>query len=89
MPAPNRFGNAGRNSICGPHLSNYDFSLFRTFPVAERLKLEFRAEFYNLTNTPHFSNPSGNVSSASFGVITGTLSGYGNRQTQMALRLRF
>lgn len=89
VPAPNSFGNAGRNSIRGPHLSNYDFSLFRTFPIAERLKLEFRAEFYNLTNTPHFSNPSGNVSSASFGVITGTLSGYGNRQSQMALRLKF
>jgi hypothetical protein len=42
-----------------------------------------------LTNTPHFSNPSGNVSSGSFGTITSTLNGYGNRQLQMALRLKF
>ena len=89
VPAPNRFGNAGRNAIRGPRLTNYDFSVFRTFPVTERFKLEYRAEFYNLTNTPHFSNPSGSISSASFGIITSTLSGYGNRQVQMALRLRF
>jgi hypothetical protein len=89
VPGPNRFGTAGRNVIRGPHLSNYDFSVFRTFRVTERFHLEYRAEFYNLTNTPHFANPNGSVSSASFGVITSTLSGYGARQTQMALRLTF
>jgi hypothetical protein len=89
VPGPNRFGDAGRNTIRGPHLSNYDFSLFRGFSIAERVKLEFRGEFYNLTNTPHFSNPNSNVSSASFGTITSTLSGYGNRQVQTALRVTF
>ena len=92
VPGPNRFGNAGRNTIRGPHLSNYDFSLFRTFAIKERVRLEFRGEFYNLTNTPQFSNPSGNgvnVSSGSFGVITSTLTGYGNRQIQTALRVTF
>ena len=91
IPGPNRFGNAGRNSIRGPHLSNYDFSLFRTFAVTERIKLELRGEFYNLTNTPHFNNPNGTVSSGagSFGIITSTLNGYGNRQVQTALRLTF
>ncbi len=89
VPGPNRFGNAGRNTIRGPHLSNYDFSIFRNFAFGERVNLEYRAEFYNLTNTPHFSNPNGNVSSANFGTITSTLNGYANRQLQMALRLRF
>ncbi|MCU1292149.1 MAG: Cna domain protein [Bryobacterales bacterium] len=91
VPGPNRFGTAGRNTIRGPHLSNYDFSLFRTFSVTERFHLEFRGEFYNLTNTPHFANPGNNVSSGpgSFGIITSTLSGYGNRQIQTALRLTF
>ena len=89
VPGPNRFGNAGRNSIRGPRLSNYDFSVFRTFAVTERFKLEFRSEFYNLTNTPHFSNPNGTASSATFGIISSTLSGYGNRQVQLALRLKF
>jgi hypothetical protein len=89
VPGPNRFGNAGRNTIRGPHLSNYDFSLFRTFAIKERVRLEFRGEFYNLTNTPHFSNPTGNTSSGSFGIITSTLGGYGNRQVQTALRVTF
>ncbi len=91
VPGANRFGTAGRNTIRGPHLSNYDFSLFRTFQVMERFHLEFRGEFYNLTNTPHFSNPGNNVSSGpgSFGIITSTLNGYGNRQIQTALRLTF
>jgi len=88
-PGPNRFGTAGRNTIRGPRLSNYDVSIFRLFPISERFRLEYRAEFYNLTNTPHFSNPSGSVTSATFGIISGTLSGYGNRQVQMALRLKF
>jgi hypothetical protein len=91
VPGPNRFGDAGRNTVRGPHLSNYDFSLFRIFPVGERLKLEFRGEFYNLSNTPHFANPNGSVSAGpgSFGINTSTLSGYGNRQIQTALRITF
>lgn len=89
VPGPNRFGTAGRNTIRGPHLSNYDLSLFRGFAVTERLKLELRGEFYNLTNSPHFSNPNGSVSSGSFGTITSTLGGYGNRQIQTALRITF
>jgi Carboxypeptidase regulatory-like domain len=88
-PAPNTFGNAGRNTIRGVRLTNYDFSVFRAFNITERFHLEYRAEFYNLTNTPHFANPNGSVSSASFGLITATQSGYGARQIQMALRLRF
>jgi hypothetical protein len=89
VPSPNTFGNAGRNSIRGPGLKNYDFSLFRRFSITERFKLEFRGEFYNLTNTPHFSNPDGNVNHGTFGTISSTLSGYGNRQIQTALRLLF
>ena len=88
-PGPNRFGNAGRNTIRGPHLSNYDFSAFRNFNISERYKLEFRAEFYNLTNTPHFANPNGNASSGTFGIISSTMTGYGARQIQLAMRLRF
>ena len=88
-PAPNRFGTAGRNTIRGPRLSNYDLSIFRVFPFTERFRLEYRAEFYNLTNTPHFANPSGSVTSATFGIVSSTLNGYGNRQIQMALRLKF
>ena len=88
-PPANTFGNAGRNIVRGPHLSNYDMSVFRNFPIKERAKLEFRGEFYNLTNTPHFGNPSGSVTSGNFGEISSTLGGYGNREAQVALRLVF
>ena len=88
-PPPNTFGNAGRNIVRGPRLSNYDLSVFRSFPFTERIRLELRGEFYNLTNTPHFANPSGSVTSGNFGEISSTLGGYGNRETQVALRLTF
>lgn len=57
-----RFGNAGFYSLRGPGVVNWDFSMFRTFAVTERVKLEFRAESFNFSNTPHFSNPGANVS---------------------------
>jgi outer membrane receptor protein involved in Fe transport len=88
-PTPNQFGNAGRNTIRGPRLSNEDLSIFRQFAVTERYRLEYRAEFYNFTNSPHFGNPSGTQTSGTFGIITKTLGGFGNRQAQMALRLTF
>ncbi|MBM3757538.1 MAG: hypothetical protein FJW38_26600 [Acidobacteria bacterium] len=88
-PGPNRFGNAGRNIGRGPVLANYDFSVFRTFDVREGWKLELRGEIYNLTNTPQFGNPVGNVNAGNFGQITGTFAGAGEREVQLALRLRF
>jgi len=88
-PAPGRFGNAGRNIGRGPVLANYDFSVFRTFDVREGWKLEFRTELYNLTNTPQFGNPVGNVNAGNFGQVTGTFAGAGEREVQLAVRLRF
>jgi len=85
-PAANRFGNAGIGILHGPSLRKYDFSVFRKFTLYERLKLEYRAEFYNLTNTPRFGNPNTNVNSSSFGTIT---SASGPREVQMALRVTF
>ncbi len=60
-----RFGSVGRNSLTGPGIIGVDMSLFRTFKLTERLKMEFKAESFNLTNTPHFANPNVNVSSMS------------------------
>jgi hypothetical protein len=88
-PAPARFGNAGRNIGRGPTLANYDFSVFRSFDLREGWKLEFRTEMYNLTNTPQFANPVGNVNAGNFGQITGTFAGAGEREIQFAVRLRF
>lgn len=57
-----RFGTAGFNSVRGPGAVNLDLSLFRDFRLTERWKVQFRAEAFNFTNTPHFANPASNVS---------------------------
>jgi len=56
-----RFGTAAFNLLRGPGLVNLDLGLFRQFRLTERLGLQFRAEAFNATNTPHFSNPSNNI----------------------------
>ena len=57
-----RFGTSGYNSLRGPRTANMDFSLYRTFKITDRFSAQFRAEAFNLTNTPHFANPGANVS---------------------------
>jgi len=56
------FGSAGFNSIFGPGAINLDAGLVREFQIKERWHLQFRADAFNISNTPHFSNPNGNVS---------------------------
>jgi hypothetical protein len=85
-PGANRFGNAGRNSLRGPGFKNYDASLVRNFRFSERARLEFRAEAYNLTNTPRWGNPVNSVNNAAFGQI---ISASGERELQLALRITF
>ncbi len=57
-----RFGTAGFNTLRGPGNANLDMGLFREFKFGERVGLQFRAEAFNFTNTPHFANPGSNVS---------------------------
>lgn len=57
-----RFGTAGFNTLLGPGIVNLDMGLFRQFRITERVNLQFRAEAFNFTNTPHFSNPGANIS---------------------------
>ncbi|HTC48279.1 MAG TPA: TonB-dependent receptor [Candidatus Aquilonibacter sp.] len=56
--ANGQWGNSGRNILQGPGTKNVDFSVFKNFQVAESKALQFRAEFFNLFNTPQFNNPS-------------------------------
>ncbi len=57
-----RYGTAGFNLLRGPGLVNVDFGLGRDFRFAERWNIQFRADAFNFTNTPHFGNPGANVS---------------------------
>ena len=56
--ANGQWGNSGRNILQGPGTKNVDFSVFKNFQLAESKVLQFRAEFFNLFNTPQFNNPS-------------------------------
>jgi hypothetical protein len=58
-----RFGTAGFNSLRGPEMVNLDMGVFRRFQISERFDIQFRAEAFNALNTPHFANPSTNISS--------------------------
>ena len=89
-PTPNTMGNLGNQTNRGPGIRNVDFSLFKDFPFTERFKLQFRAESFNLTNTPQYSVGSiGNEQgSGNFGRIGSTLAGTA-RNMQFALRFMF
>jgi hypothetical protein len=84
-----RFGNTGRNTVRGPGWWNIDLSLFRQFPIGKKVTLEARAEAFNLTNTPHFNNPNGNVNSGGFMTITSTSGNSPERQFRLGARLQF
>ncbi len=93
-PANGTWGNLGRNTQRGPAAFNWDYSVFKNFRIAERRSFQFRAELFNVFNTPQFGNPGANFSApASFGKSLGiinTSSSFGtNRQVQFALRYQF
>ena len=68
--ADGRFGTCGPNSVRGPGLFNLDVGTFRQFQLNEKATLEFRAEGFNMTNTPHFERPnSRNVNSGTFMIL--------------------
>jgi hypothetical protein len=70
-------------------LINFDLALSKNFRINERVRLEFLAEAFNLTNTPAFNFPGATVGTATFGVISSTLPGTDARQIQFALKLNF
>src|SRR3954447_4721427 len=86
-PAAYTYGNAGRNILVGPGRWNWDMSLFKDFPIGERMKFQFRAEAFNVFNHPQFGLPNANIGNVQAGTITSTV---GNpRQLQGALRFQF
>lgn len=82
-------GNEARNQIYGPSRWHLDFSAGKDFPIHGDLKLQFRAELFNVTNTPSFNQPDTNLQSPTVGQITQTLTGSTPREIQFALKLLF
>ncbi len=79
-------GNASRNPATGPGYQNADVMLGKTFTITERVRTEFRAEAFNLTNTPPLGNPNGSFGNAAFGSITTALD---PRVFEFVLKLHF
>jgi hypothetical protein len=80
-----QFGNASRNPARGPAYRDADLSLIKHTALGDKTDLEFRAELFNVTNTPGFAQPSGAFGTAAFGSITATVTD--PRVAQFALRL--
>jgi hypothetical protein len=87
VPASFTFGNAGRNTLIGDGTSNVDMSVSRIFKIGERQRIEFRSEFYNLTNHPTFAFPEFRIDSPAVGRVT-RQANFG-RQIQFALKYSF
>jgi hypothetical protein len=86
-------GTARRNSLFGPNFRHVDLSLFKDFPVKEGLNVQFRAESYNISNTPSYIIPLGSANTVlgnpAFGTVTNYDSNYTPRLYQFALKIQF
>jgi hypothetical protein len=82
-----RLGNAGRSILATDSPFNIDIGLMKNFRLTERFTLQFRAEAFNLSNTPTLGEPVTNIESPDFGKVRSTFSS--PRQMQFALRLSF
>ena len=80
------FGNCGPGSIPGPPEDTWNWALFKTFPITERLRMQFRAEAFNIWNHPSFTYVSTGLGSGSFGQVTGALD---PRNVELVLRFDF
>jgi len=51
------YGNLGRNALHGPTFKQWDLAIYKNTAITERLKVQLRAEFFNVLNHPNFANP--------------------------------
>jgi hypothetical protein len=79
-------GSSSRNPVTGPGYRAADVMAGKTFTITERLRTEFRAEAFNVTNTPPLGNPNGSFGNAAFGSITTALD---PRVYEFVLKLHF
>lgn len=88
LAAGQRTGNIGRNTIRGDGIANIDFGIFKNTKVFEGHNLQFRAEFFNLTNTRNFGTPNTAINSGANFLNQWATNG-GNRRILMGLRYTF
>jgi hypothetical protein len=86
QPPQFQFGNEGRNILRASGLVNVDFSVLRNFSVTERVRLQFRGEFFNALNHTNLAVPGRTFGSPDFGVISGAGPA---RQIQVGVKLLF
>ena len=101
-PYPGTFGNAGRDALSGPNLKDVDLSIAKNTTIRERLRAQFRAEYFNTLNQTNFTTPNAVVFSTgptpsqpstaaavspTAGVMTATATT--SRQLQFALKFLF
>lgn len=80
------FGNAARDIFHGPGVIQWDMSVGRIFQFKERVKLQYKSEFFNIMNHANWNAPSASLTSSTFGQVT-TFSS--PRLIQMSLKLLF
>jgi len=87
VPAFGTLGNLSRNALIGPSFQNFDFNFAKDFTIQERLRLQFRAEMFNMFNHTNFGNPNASLGNrALLGQIT---SAFAARDIQFALKLHW
>ncbi|MBY0506664.1 MAG: carboxypeptidase-like regulatory domain-containing protein [Bryobacteraceae bacterium] len=89
-PAALTYGNSGLNILRGPDLQQFDLAVLKNFgiPLRDGMRVQFRAEAFNLGNRANFRLPNFNIGVPAGGTITNTLTGFG-RQVQMVLKFEF
>jgi hypothetical protein len=90
VPTVGNFGSFGRNVMRGKAVFNMDLSLFKSFPIKEDMKLQFRMETFNVFNIQNWDVPSAlTINAANPGRITALAQGTTPRQIQFGLRFVF
>jgi hypothetical protein len=84
------YGNSPRNSLSSDHVTQFDFSMFKRFPLwKEATYLEFRAEAFNVLNIINYAAPHNTQNAAGFGTVTSLIPGNPPRQLQFTLKINF
>ena len=87
VPAQFTYGNSGRNILNADPLRQLDMTVLKRFRITERKRLEYRTEFFNISNHPVFSIPVTTIDTPTAGRVTSTLNS--GRILQFALKFSF